>query len=87
MPNRLLRSDAKQDITWPVAMRPVKRKAPDKDNNLGEVLIDQVEKIKAGIRAKVEHLFRVVKRQFRFARVRPTTGQGLQCDENAPSRA
>jgi len=33
-------------------------------------LIDKVQKIKAGIRAKVEHPFRVIKRQFGFTKVR-----------------
>jgi IS5 family transposase len=64
------RPDAKKDATWQVAMRPGKRKALKKDNNPADALIDRVERIKAGIRAKVEHPFRAVKRQFGFARVR-----------------
>ena len=40
------------------------------DNNPADALIDQVEKIKASIRAKVEHPFRVIKRQFGFTKVR-----------------
>ena len=40
------------------------------DNNPADALIDQVEKIKASIRAKVEHPFRVIKRQFGFIKVR-----------------
>ena len=39
-------------------------------NNPADALIDQVEKIKASIRAKVEHPFRVIKRQFGFTKVR-----------------
>ena len=35
-----------------------------------DALIDKAEKIKAGIRAKVEHPFRVIKRQFEFVKVR-----------------
>jgi IS5 family transposase len=31
---------------------------------------DQAEKLKAGVRAKVEHPFRVIKRQFGYTRVR-----------------
>ena len=50
-------------------MRPDKRKALDKDNE-ADTLIDQAEKLKAGIRAKVEHPFRVIKRQFGFVKVR-----------------
>ena len=49
-------------------MRPGKRRALNKDNE-AEALIDQTEKLKAGIRAKVEHPFRVIKRQFGYARV------------------
>ena len=51
-------------------MRPGKRRALDKENNPIDALIDQVEKIKAGIRAKVEHPFRVIKRQFGYTKVR-----------------
>jgi len=51
-------------------MRPGKRKALDKDNNPADALIDQVEKTKDGIRAKVEHPHRVAKRQFGFVKVR-----------------
>jgi IS5 family transposase len=64
------RPNAKKDVTWHVAMRLAKRKALDKDNNRADALIDQVEKTKDGIRAKVEHPFRVVKRQFGFVKVR-----------------
>jgi IS5 family transposase len=32
-------------------------------------MLDKVEKIKAGVRAKVEHPFRVIKRQFGFVKV------------------
>ena len=35
-----------------------------------DAMIDQAEKLKAGIRAKVEHPFRVIKRQFGFVKVR-----------------
>ena len=64
------RPDAKQGVTWHVAMRPGKRKELDKDNKPIDALIDQVEKINASIRAKVEHPFRVIKRQFGYAGVR-----------------
>ena len=46
-----------------LAMRPGKRAALDKTSKLGQ-LIDQVERLKASVRAKVEHPFRVIKRQF-----------------------
>jgi IS5 family transposase len=63
------RPDAKNDVNWQIAMGPSKRKALDKEN-AADALIDQAEKIKAGIRAKVEHPFRVIKRQFGFIKVR-----------------
>ena len=50
-------------------MRPGKRRELDKANNPIDALIDKVEKLKARIRAKVEHPFRVIKRQFGFAKV------------------
>ena len=64
------RPDAKAGVTWHVAMRPGKRKALDKENNEADALLDQAEKLKASIRAKVEHPFRVIKRQFGFVKVR-----------------
>ena len=64
------RADAKPCHQWHVAMRPGKRKKLDKDNNPVDALIDKVERIKDNIRAKVEHPFRVIKRQFGFTKVR-----------------
>lgn len=63
------RPDAQTDITWQVAMGPGKRKGLNKENE-ADALIDKAEKAKASIRAKVEHPFRVVKRQFGFVKVR-----------------
>ena len=63
------RPDAKAHVTWHVAMRPGKRRALNKQN-AADALIDQAEKLKAAVRAKVEHPFRVIKRQFGYARVR-----------------
>jgi transposase, IS5 family len=63
------RPDAKAGVAWHIAMGPGKRRALDKDNQ-ADALIDQAEKLKAGIRAKVEHPFRVIKRQFGFIKVR-----------------
>ena len=60
---------ANADITWHVAMRPGKRRALDLDNE-ADAIRNQIEKIKAGVRAKVEHPFRVIKRQFGFIKVR-----------------
>ena len=50
-------------------MRPGKRRALDKTKLL-DSLTDQLERIKASIRAKVEHPFRVIKRQFGHVKVR-----------------
>jgi IS5 family transposase len=63
------RPDAKATVNWHVAMRYSKRKVLDK-GNAQDALIDQIEKIKGGIRAKVEHPFRVIKRQFGYVKVR-----------------
>ena len=44
-------------------MRPGKRRALDKTQPVDK-LIDEIERLKASVRAKVEHPFRVIKRQF-----------------------
>ena len=54
---------------WQVAMRPGKRKALDLKQEQHK-LLDKAEKIKASVRAKVEHPFRVIKQQFGYAKVR-----------------
>ena len=64
------RPDAKKVVAWHIAMRPGMRKELDKDNKPIDALIDRLEKIKTGIRAKVEHPFRVIKRQFDYVKVR-----------------
>ena len=63
------RPDAKVDVSWHVAMRPDKRRALDKTKTIDH-LIDQVERIKANVRAKVEHPFRVIKRRFGHVKIR-----------------
>jgi transposase, IS5 family len=63
------RPDAAPGVNWHVAMRPGKRAALDKSGRLGQ-LIDELEHLKASIRAKVEHPFRVIKRQFGHVKVR-----------------
>lgn len=50
-------------------MRPGLRKELDKETPMGQ-LIDQIERTKAQIRAKAEHPFRVIKRQFGHVKVR-----------------
>jgi transposase, IS5 family len=63
------RPDARAGVNWNVAMRPGQRSALDK-NDARQRLIDQIERIKARIRAKVEQPFKVVKRQFGHVKVR-----------------
>ena len=50
-------------------MRPGLHKKLDKTNPI-DALVNKVEHLKASIRAKVEHPFRVTKRQFGFVKVR-----------------
>ena len=57
------------EANWHVAMRPGKRKALDRSTPMGAVM-DKLEHVKASIRAKVEHPFRVIKRQFGHVKVR-----------------
>lgn len=63
------RPDAQHGVRWNIAMHPGKRRALNKDNVI-DALIGKVEKLKAGIQAKVEHPFRVIKRQFGHVKVR-----------------
>ena len=63
------RPDARPGVKWYVAMRPGKRRALDKSDPI-DALVDRIEKLKASVRAKVEHPFRVVKRQFGHVKVR-----------------
>ena len=63
------RPDATKGVTWHVAMRRGKRRALNIENE-ADALIHKAEKLKASIRAKVEHPFRVIKRQFGHVKVR-----------------
>jgi IS5 family transposase len=56
-------------VAWHVALRPGKRRALDLTRH-SQQLIEQREQLKSSIRAKVEHPFRVIKRQFGFTKVR-----------------
>jgi hypothetical protein len=51
-------------------MRPGKRRALREAGTGWGALLDQAEKLKASVRAKVEHPFRVIKRQFGHTKVR-----------------
>lgn len=55
-------------VAWQIAMRPGKRRGLP-DTAWGRML-DEAERLKASVRAKVEHPFRVVKRQFGYVKVR-----------------
>ena len=55
-------------VDWHVAMRPGKRKT-QKHTPWG-ALHEQAEQLKASVRAKVEHPFRVIKRQLDYVKVR-----------------
>jgi IS5 family transposase len=55
-------------VEWQVAMRPGQRRALP-DTPMGEIM-RKLEQTKARIRAKVEHPFRVIKRQFGYTKVR-----------------
>lgn len=56
-------------VHWHVAMRPGQRRLLD-PRDPKDAITDQIEHVKARIRAKVEHPFRVIKRQFGYAKVR-----------------
>ena len=56
-------------VDWQIAMRPGKRRALDKNSAWGS-LLDKAEQLKASVRAKVEHPFRVIKCQFGYTKVR-----------------
>ena len=49
-------------------MRPGKRRALDKANPVSG-LLDEIERLRASVRAKIEHPFRVIKRQFGHPKV------------------
>ncbi len=57
------------NVNWHVTMRAGKRKLLDRHTPMGAIM-DQLEQAKARIRAKVEHPFRVIKRQFGHVKVR-----------------
>ena len=54
---------------WHVAMMPSKRKQLDKDSPMGAIL-EKLEKLKAAVRAKVEHPFQVIKCQWGYRKTR-----------------
>ena len=63
------RPDSPESVVWHVAMKPGKLEVLDKTTAIGR-LKEQLEKVKASVRAKVEHPFRGIKRQFGHVKVR-----------------
>jgi len=63
------RADANTKVLCRIAMRPGKRRKLDKADPV-DALVNKVEYLKASVRAKVEHPFRVIKRQFGYVKVR-----------------
>jgi transposase, IS5 family len=61
--------DEAKGPNWHVAMQPGKRKALDLTKRWARML-DEAERLKASVRAKVEHPFHVVKNLFRHRKVR-----------------
>ncbi|BAL95903.1 IS5 family transposase [Rubrivivax gelatinosus] len=55
--------------TWHVALRPGLRRLLDA-RDPQDAITERIEQLKASVRAKVEHPFRVLKRQFGFTKVR-----------------
>jgi transposase, IS5 family len=57
------------NVQWNVAMQPAKRKKLKKQGQVGKI-VNQIEWHKAMVRAKLEHPFRAIKRQFDHTRLR-----------------
>lgn len=62
------RPEARHDAQWHVAMKPGKRRALG--TSTCDRIRERIEKLKAQVRARGEHAFRVVKRQFGYVKVR-----------------
>ena len=62
------RPEGQRRIEWHVAMKPSRRRAL-RDTAAGR-LRDKIEHLKAKVRARGEHAFRVIKRQFGYVKVR-----------------
>jgi IS5 family transposase len=56
-------------VRWHIAMGPGKGRKLDLSDRL-DAIYDQIERLKAGVRAKVEHPFRIIKRQFGYTKTR-----------------
>lgn len=58
-----------QGPAWHIAMRPGLRRKLNPFIE-SQAIVEQIERVKASVRAKVEHPFRVIKRQFGYTKVR-----------------
>ena len=63
------RPEAQGKVRWNIALRPGKRRTLDMGKEIDR-LSDQLETLKARIRAKVEHPFHIVKNLFGLRKVR-----------------
>jgi transposase, IS5 family len=63
---------------WHVAMMPSKREQLDKGTKLG-ALYEKLEKIKVGVRARLEHSFQVIKCQWHYRMTRYKACSKAQC--------
>jgi len=63
-------AQAKVSHKWQVVMCPGKHRELYEEKSITDALIDQEQKIKAGICAKVEHPFRIIKSKFGFTKLR-----------------
>jgi transposase, IS5 family len=65
----IARWSRRKRIKWSIAMTPGHRRALDLNDSI-DALTDGIERLKASVRAKVEHPFRVLKRQFGYTKTR-----------------
>jgi IS5 family transposase len=65
----IARWSRRKRIQWSIAMTPGHRRALDPTDPI-DALTDNIERLKASVRAKVEHPFRVLKRQFGYTKTR-----------------
>ena len=65
------REDTKHiKATWHVAMKPSKRKAIKSESKRMSNTVEKLEYLKASVRSKVEHQFRIIKCQFGYRKTR-----------------
>ena len=63
-----MRPETNAEVTWSIVIRPGQSKALNKED-VADALLDKSEKIKDDIRTKVDHTFRLIKRQFGLMKV------------------